>query len=104
MCRLSFLGMLFLLLGGAVGAQDVPHVHEAPAASRDALIRAFTQAPNGTVPLNSFTGQVREFTLEVHEIETEIAPGVRVKQWAFSLPGQPGSVPGPELRVGSAIW
>lgn len=100
MCRLLFLAMLLLLLGGAAGAQDLPHVHEAPAASRDALIRDFTQAPNGTVPLNRFTGQVREFMLEVHEIETEIAPGVRVKQWAFSLPGQPGSVPGPELRVG----
>ncbi len=100
LCRLSFLGMLFLLLGGAVGAQDLPHAHPAPAASRDALIQGFMEAPNGTVPLKNFTGQVREFTLEIHEIETEIAPGVRVKQWAFSFPGQPGSVPGPELRVG----
>lgn len=99
-CRLSFLGILLVLIGSSAGAQDLPHAHPAPAASRDALIQGFTEAPNGTVPLNSFTGQVREFTLEIHEIEAEIAPGVRVKQWAFSVPGQPGSVPGPELRVG----
>ncbi|SMB79000.1 multicopper oxidase domain-containing protein [Deinococcus hopiensis] len=96
------LGVL-LLLGGPTRALDVPHEHPAPSsgsfAAHDSLIRDFVAAPNGTVPLKNFTGQVREFTLEVHETMSEITPGVRVKQWAFGFPGQPPSVPGPELRV-----
>lgn len=103
--RLSVLWVLALLLSGPGRAQDLPHDHTAsspsPSATHDAVIRDFVTAPNGTVPLKNFTGQVREFTLEVHEIEAEIAPGVRVKQWAFGFPGQPASVPGPELRVGA---
>ncbi|MBB6099901.1 FtsP/CotA-like multicopper oxidase with cupredoxin domain [Deinobacterium chartae] len=63
------------------------------------LIDRFLQAPNGTVPLSQHTGQVREFTLEVREIRSEIAPGITVSQWAFALPGQAPSVPGPLLRV-----
>ncbi|WP_245557532.1 multicopper oxidase domain-containing protein [Deinococcus peraridilitoris] len=53
----------------------------------------------GTVPIRHFTGQLREFTVEVHRIHAEIAPGVRVEQWAFGFPGEPPSVPGPEIRV-----
>lgn len=66
---------------------------------RDALIRSFGARPVGTVPLPKATGQVREYLLEVHQIQTEISPGVTVQQWAFSLPGQPATVPGPELRA-----
>ncbi len=51
------------------------------------------------VPRPKSTGQLREYTLEVHPIRTEISPGVTVEQWAFGLPGQPATVPGPELRA-----
>lgn len=97
-----------LLLGSPTQAQTSPSAHDhagpSPAISsltptREALIRDFVAAPNGTVPLRNATGEVREFTLEVHEIEGELAPGVRVRQWAFGFPGQKASVPGPELRV-----
>ncbi|WP_189012086.1 multicopper oxidase domain-containing protein [Deinococcus malanensis] len=68
------------------------------AQSRAQLIDAFLAAPTGTVPVTQFTGETREVTLEVRDIEAEIAPGVKVRQWAFGLPGKPASVPGPELR------
>ncbi len=67
--------------------------------NRDALIHTFTEKPTGTVPVGSYTGQIRQFTLEVHRIQTEISPGVKVEQWAFAFPGQAPTVPGPELRV-----
>ncbi|MFB9991494.1 multicopper oxidase family protein [Deinococcus oregonensis] len=66
---------------------------------RDALIQSFGTRQVGTLPLSEATGQVRAYTLEVHQIRTEISPGVAVQQWAFSLPGQPATVPGPELRA-----
>lgn len=73
---------------------------EAPATpTRAALVRQFLARPEGTVPLGRATRGVREFTLEVRRIQTEIAPGVKVEQWAFGFPGQPATVPGPELRV-----
>ncbi|BDP43982.1 hypothetical protein DAETH_39510 (plasmid) [Deinococcus aetherius] len=67
--------------------------------TRAGLVEQFLARPEGTVLLSRATRGVREFTLEVHRIESEIAPGVRVEQWAFGFPGQPPSVPGPELRV-----
>ena len=70
-----------------------------PGPNRAGLIDRFLHAPVGTVPLKAFSGQVHEFTLEVHRIQAEIAPGVMVEQWAFGFPGQMPSVPGPELRV-----
>ncbi|MFC4454255.1 multicopper oxidase domain-containing protein [Deinococcus sonorensis] len=96
-----------LLMGSQPQAQTSPPAHDhadsssgvSAAPARDALIRDFVAAPSGTVPLKAATGEVREFTLEVHEIVSEIAPGVRVQQWAFGFPGQNASVPGPELRV-----
>lgn len=45
------------------------------------------------------TGEVKEFTLEIHKITAELAPDVVVEQWAFALPGEAPCVPGPELRV-----
>jgi manganese oxidase len=66
------------------------------AAIVDGFLSAYT---GGTVPLDDATGEVREFTLEVHQIMTEIAPGVEVEQWAFGFPGEEPSVPGPEIRV-----
>ncbi|ADV66099.1 multicopper oxidase domain-containing protein [Deinococcus maricopensis] len=66
---------------------------------RAARITAFLQAPNTTATTRETTGQQREFTLEVHKITTEIAPGVNVEQWAYSFPGQKPTVPGPEIRV-----
>ncbi|PYE55427.1 multicopper oxidase domain-containing protein [Deinococcus yavapaiensis] len=80
-----------LLLAPAPLAADVP--------SRDEIVKRFVNAANGTVPTTKFTGEVRAYTLEVHEIETEIAPGVKVKQWAFGVPGGAPSVPGPEIRA-----
>ena len=68
--------------------------------SRDKLISDFTKGyVGGTIPLEDATGDVKEFVLEVHDIETEIAPGVIVPQWAFGFPGEEASVPGPEIRV-----
>ncbi|WP_412027549.1 multicopper oxidase family protein [Deinococcus yunweiensis] len=85
LCALLALGTAPALAGGLPG--------------RDALIQAFQTRPVGTVPVSKATGQVREYTLEVHRIRTEISPGVTVEQWAFGLPGQPATVPGPELRA-----
>ncbi len=68
--------------------------------SREELISKFTDGyVGGTIPLENSTGEVKEFVLEVHDIETEIAPGVIVPQWAFGFPGEEASVPGPEIRV-----
>ncbi len=86
--------LLTLLLSGAALAHPT-----SAAPGRDALIQSFVQQRVGTVPLSEATGELREFTLEVHRITTEVSPGVRVEQWAFGLPGQAPSVPGPELRV-----
>ncbi len=68
--------------------------------SREELISKFTDGyVGGTIPLENSTGEVKEFILEVRDIETEIAPGVIVPQWAFGFPGEEASVPGPEIRV-----
>ena len=68
--------------------------------SREELISDFTKGyVGGTIPLENATGDVKEFVLEVHDIETEIAPGVIVPQWAFGFPGEEASVPGPQIRV-----
>ncbi|MFD1730591.1 hypothetical protein ACFSC4_05155 [Deinococcus malanensis] len=71
---------------------------------RPGLIDRFLRQPVGTVPVSRYTGRVREFTLDVRRITAEIAPGVRVEQWAFAIPGQPVRVPGPEIRVRQGIW
>ncbi|MFD1734085.1 hypothetical protein ACFSC4_27060 [Deinococcus malanensis] len=65
------------------------------AQSRAQLIDAFLAAPTGTVPVTQFTGETREVTLEVRDIEAEIAPGVKVRQWAFGLPGSRPACPAP---------
>ncbi|QLG12987.1 multicopper oxidase domain-containing protein (plasmid) [Deinococcus sp. D7000] len=89
--------LLSVLTVGAALAHGLP---SSPAARPSGqLIRQFLARSEGTVPLSQATRGVHAFTLEVHRIETEIAPGVRVQQWAFGFPGQPASVPGPELRV-----
>lgn len=72
------------------------HAGGSHAAIVDGFLSAYT---GGTVPQGEATGEVREFTLEVHQIMTEIAPGVEVEQWAFGFPGETPSVPGPEIRV-----
>ncbi len=63
------------------------------------IVSRFKQADNHTLPVQKATGQLREFTIEVHQIQAEIAPGVQVEQWAFGFPGQKPSVPGPALVV-----
>jgi FtsP/CotA-like multicopper oxidase with cupredoxin domain len=70
-----------------------------PTSARDGAIQDFLKQRVGTVPLKEATGQTRSFTLEIRKTEGEIAPGVKVAQWAFALPGQRPSVPGPEIRV-----
>lgn len=92
-----------VLTGAVALAHDEPTAtegaHDAPM-SRDALIQDFLTGFNGgTVPLSEATGDVREFVLEVHGVDREIAPGVEVEQWAFGFPGDEPSVPGPEIRV-----
>lgn len=71
----------------------------APTSGRDADIRAFVDAEGGTLTGRRATGELKNFTLEVHKVMTEIAPGVKVEQWAYGFPGQTPTVPGPELRV-----
>lgn len=90
------LSLLTLLLCASVTAHGTPG--DAPL-SRAGLIQDFLNQRVGTVPLSEATGELREFTLEVHRIRAEISPGVTVEQWAFGFPGQTPSVPGPELRV-----
>ncbi len=90
----------FLPLAALLALLGAPAPAQADAApSREQLIRQFELKPVGTVPVEQATGQVREFTLEVHRIQAEIAPGVKVEQWAYGFPGQTPTVPGPELRV-----
>ncbi|GGL87713.1 hypothetical protein GCM10010840_27120 [Deinococcus aerolatus] len=87
----GFAVSLLILFASAVAA--------APGPDRASLIDQFLHTRVGTVSLKAFSGQVREFTLEVHRIQAEIAPGIKVEQWAFGFPGQTPSVPGPEIRV-----
>lgn len=86
--------MAALTLGAALAHGELP-----AASGRAGTVQQFLARSEGTVPLSQATRGVREFTLEVHRIQTEIAPGVKVEQWAFGFPGQPATVPGPELRV-----
>ncbi len=87
---IKLLTILIVALAGLALAQ----------ADRDALITDFIEGfTGGTVPLEEATGEVREFTLEVTRINTEIAPDVFVEQWAFGFTGEEPSVPGPEIRV-----
>lgn len=88
--------LLLLLL---LGAATLPSARGAGSPARTDLIQQFTERLTGTVPVTQYTGQIREFTLEVRRVTTEISPGVHVEQWAFGFPGQPAQVPGPELRV-----
>lgn len=89
--------LFLLLIAGPALAHGLP---SPPVASPPGqLIEQFLARPEGTVPLAKATRGVHAFTLDVRRIDTEIAPGVRVQQWAFGFPGQPASVPGPELRV-----
>ncbi|GGO31678.1 multicopper oxidase family protein [Deinococcus humi] len=83
-----------LVLGTAPARGETPGL-----SARTDIVRQFLTRPEGTVPLAQATRGTHEFTLEVHRIQTEIVPGVQVEQWAFGFPGQPASVPGPELRV-----
>lgn len=84
----------------AAPAVSVATGSQAGPASRDAIIHHFLDAHSGgTVAVGEQRGELREFTLQVHQIEGEIAPGVFVEQWAFSFPGEEPSVPGPEIRV-----
>lgn len=93
---LRVLARLLALVALAGGAA---HAAGGAAPLREATLQRFLARPEGTVPLSAATRGVREFTLEVQRVWTEIAPGVRVEQWAFGFPGQPATVPGPELRV-----
>ncbi|PYE55311.1 multicopper oxidase family protein [Deinococcus yavapaiensis] len=101
MARFSLrLGLVGVLLAGATLAPMPVRAGEgAVPTDRTSLIDRFLHAPVGTIPVEQFTGRVREFTLEVHRVQAEIAPGVKVEQWAFGFPGQTPTVPGPELRV-----
>lgn len=93
MTRLAVLiAVLAVLIGATVaGPPSDP--------GRRGLIDRFLRQPVGTVPVHRYTGEVRNFTLEVHRIQAEIAPGVNVEQWAFGFPGHKPQVPGPEIRV-----
>ncbi|MDB5046545.1 MAG: copper oxidase [Deinococcus sp.] len=98
MVKRRVLSPVFSLCTLALGVAFA-HGEALPGSTRTQLVQQFLARPEGTVPLSRATRGVHEFTLEVHRIQTEIAPGVKVEQWAFGLPGQAASVPGPELRV-----
>ncbi|MFC4453906.1 multicopper oxidase family protein [Deinococcus sonorensis] len=87
------------LLGALTISAPLAHSTPAPSDLRRQVMQQFLERREGTVPLSEATRGVHSFTLEVHKIRTEIAPGVSVEQWAFGFPGQPATVPGPELRV-----
>ncbi|CAN5652378.1 hypothetical protein BH23DEI1_BH23DEI1_07660 [soil metagenome] len=87
-------------IGGTAVAGGTTEVAQAAAQGHESIVQSFLDSyTGGTVPLDAATGAVREFTLEVHGITAEIAPGVEVEQWAFAFPGEQPSVPGPEIRV-----
>lgn len=100
-------GIFILTIGSMTfNRPGIALAEDAPAApipsatsSTDTLQDFLTGYTGGTVPLEDYTGEIREFTLEIHEVETEIAPGVTTTQWAFGSPGEEPSVPGPEIRV-----
>ncbi|MFC4454242.1 multicopper oxidase domain-containing protein [Deinococcus sonorensis] len=99
--RIAITTLAVSVLGAALTAGFLASARSAATATsgRDGIISRFEQAANRTVTVQQATGQRREFTLEVHKIQAEIAPGVKVEQWAFNLPGQPPTVPGPALVV-----
>ncbi|SMB97559.1 multicopper oxidase family protein [Deinococcus hopiensis] len=97
--RLAWACLLGSLTFGATLARGTT-ASPAPVVNlRAQIVRQFLARHEGTVPLSQATRGVHAFTLEVHRIQTEIAPGVRVEAWAFGFPGQAATVPGPELRV-----
>ncbi|MFC4637940.1 multicopper oxidase domain-containing protein [Deinococcus hohokamensis] len=76
---------------GTVGSQGLT--------AANTIVSRFQKANNRTTTLQQATGERREFTLEVHQVMGEIAPGVKVEQWAFAFPGEKPTVPGPPLVV-----
>ncbi|PYE50993.1 multicopper oxidase domain-containing protein [Deinococcus yavapaiensis] len=99
--RITTTTVALAVLGAALTAGFLASASSSRSAgtARDAIINHFQQAANRTVTVQQATGQRREFTIEVHKIHAEIAPGVKVEQWAFGFPGQPPTVPGPPLVV-----
>lgn len=83
--------------GRTVSADEVSS--RAPSSAERAVNEFLASFSGGTVSPEDHTGEVREFTLEIHQVEREIAPGVPVEQWAFALAGEAPTVPGPELRA-----
>lgn len=83
----------------AEAANDHGH-HPTPALSLQALVDAYpdlyTLKPEGLVELQPFRveGNVKEFAIDVQEVEHEIIDGVVVTAWAFN-----GVLPGPTIRV-----
>ena len=89
-----------LTAGNETTTRETAGTKAAPSTPAVDSVQAFlTSYTGGTVPLEEATGEVREFVLEVHQVMRDIAPGVEVEQWAFALPGEEPSVPGPEIRV-----
>ena len=77
------------------------HTHDAaPALSMQALVDAYPDLyglkPEGLVELQPFRveGNVKEFALDIQEVQHELIDGVVVTAWAFN-----GILPGPTIRV-----
>lgn len=83
----------------ADGEHDHSH-HGGPALSLQALVEAYpdlyTLKPEGLVELQPFRveGNVKEFAIDIQEVQHEIIDGVVVTAWAFN-----GTLPGPTIRV-----
>lgn len=82
-------------------ADHADHAHAlGPSPTIQAIAEAnpdlYTLTPEGLVDLKPFRveGNVKEFAMDIQEIEHELLDGVVVTAWAFN-----GTMPGPTLRV-----
>lgn len=89
--------------GDSAAASTAGHDHAAMAAStvdpgpEVAPREAHTTFPAKAPPRS--TQRVHKIDFEVDEHVREIAPGRTMMCWTFNIPGQPGRVPGPVIRV-----
>jgi nitrite reductase (NO-forming) len=90
--------------GGAAAATSVSADHSMPqaAAAYDPGPRVAPREPHTVFPAEApprSTTLRHEMFFEVDEHIREIAPGRTMLAWTFNIPGRPGTLPGPVLRV-----
>ncbi len=97
--EISIVVIAVFILASAIGSPPITSVSATNQGVRSDIINDWLARPVGTVPVTQAQGPVKEFTLDIRQIDHEITPGVTVKAWAFGLPGEEPTVPGPEIRV-----